>query len=500
MTRKSLLGAWWVLLLTFITALALNSYARTAPNLQSGNEVGPTPRITRAIDEHAYVPLPGNTRPEAKNAANYVGPANAAMPLEHILLFLRRSPQQEQALDEYIESLNDHNSPNFHKWLTPEELGNTYGVADEDIQTVTNWLESQGLVIHRVHPNKMVIDIAGTAGTVGRAFHTQIGQLQVNGQAHLANISDPQIPAALAPVIQGFFSLNDFRPEPMYRVAPQYTFAGCASSSSLPTEPGTCYAITPQDNQTIYNLNPLYAAGYSGQGQTIALIEDTDTYGTAGSNGASDWNTYRSTFGLSTNFPLGNYAMLHPGCADPGTNGDDGEAAIDVEVASAIAPSANIRLVACASSTFTFGGQIALQNLINAAGPYPGVVSVSYGLCEAYTGQGENNAFYQTYQQAAAQGISVFVSSGDEGASSCSNLFGTTGEQYDVASLGVTGWGETPYNVSVGGTDFEDVYNAKTGQNGGNPSAPTGVRTASTMARPCRTFRRCRGMTPAPTS
>jgi len=460
MTRKSLICLLCLLLLTFVATFSLAAYA--APRgLQNGSSVSPTPRITQAIDEHVYVPLPGNTRPEAKSAFTYQGPASPAMPLEHILLFLQRSPEQEQALEEYIDSLNDRSSPNFHQWLTPEQLGNTYGVAAEDIQKITNWLESQGFVINQVYPNKMVIDISGTVGAIAQAFHTQIAHLQVGGQPQLANMSDPQIPAALAPVIKGFFSLNSFRPEPMYRRAPQYTFSGC-SSTALPTEPGSCYAITPQDNQTIYNLNPLYNAGISGQGQTIALIEDTDTYGTAGSNGASDWNTYRSTFGLSQNFPLGSYSQIHPGCSDPGTNGDDGEAAIDVEVASAVAPSAQIELVACASSTFTFGGQIALQNLINAAGPYPGVVSISYGLCEAFTGQGMNAAFYQTYQQAAAQGISVFVSSGDEGPSGCSNLF-SVGSQYDVASLGVTGWGETPYNVSVGGTDFEDSYNSKTG-------------------------------------
>ncbi len=157
---------------------------------------------------------------------------------------------------------------------------------------------------------------------------------------------------------------------------------------------------------------------------------------------------------------------MHPGCSDPGTNGDDGEAAIDVEMATSIAPSAAIENLACPSGTFTFDGLIALQNLINASGPYPGVVSVSYGICEAASGNGGNAAFYNTYQQAAAQGLSVFVSSGDDGGSACGNGFGV---EYNLASLGVTGWGSSPYNVSVGGTDFEDVYNAKTGQNGGNP-------------------------------
>ncbi|HUK73868.1 MAG TPA: MBG domain-containing protein [Candidatus Bathyarchaeia archaeon] len=465
MTRKSLLGLWCVLLLTFITAFSLISYARTAPNpaVQQGPDyLVPTPRITQAIDLRNYVTLHGNTRPEAANAVGYRGPAEAVLPMEHMLLFLQRSPEQEQALDQYIDSLNDRNSPNFHKWLTPEELGKSYGVADEDIQQVTNWLESEGFVVNRVYENKMVLDISGTAGAVQQAFHTEIGKLVVNGEEHIANMSDPQIPAALAPVIKGFASLNDFKPRAHHISAADYTFAGCTSSSARPTEPGTCYAITPQDNAVIYNLNPLWTAGYSGQGQTIALVEDTDVY-----NFPGDWNTYRSTFGLSGY--AGTFTQVHPGgCTDPGTNADDGEAAIDVEVASGIAPSAAIELIACPSGTVTFGGQIALQNLINAAGPYPGVVSVSYGVCEAFNGNGGNASFYNTYQQAAAQGISVFTSSGDEGSSECSRNL-TNGASYDQTSLGVSGWGGTPFDVSVGGTDFEDAYNAKTGQNGGNP-------------------------------
>ena len=452
MTRKSLLAVWCLTLLTFIASFSLPSYA-ASPNLQSVSSVTPTPRITQAIDPRAYVSLPGNTRPEAASAVGYKGPASAAMPIEHIFLFLQRSPEQERALDQYIDSLNDRNSPNFHKWLTPAELGDTYGVADEDIQQVTNWLESQGFVINKVYPNKMLIDISGTVGAIAQAFHTQIGQLEINGQTHIANMGDPEIPIALAPVIKGFSSLNDFPPHAMNKPVTQYTFAGCTTSTNAPTEPGTCYAMTPQDNQTIYNLNPLYAAGYSGQGQTIALVEDTDTYG-----GAADWNSYRTAFGL-TGYS-GTYTQVHPGCSDPGTNADDGEAAIDVEIATAIAPSAAIENIACPSGTVTFGGLIALQNLINEAGPYPGVVSVSYGVCEAFNGNGGNQAFYNTYQQAAAQGISVFGASGDEGPSSCSVNF-SVGTEYDVTSLGISGWTSTPYNVSVGGTDFEDVYNAK---------------------------------------
>jgi hypothetical protein len=426
----------------------------------SGNAASAPDRITQQIDENNRVKLFGNTRPEA-NRKNDRGAVPDSFGIDHMFLLLQRSPDREQKLNKLIGELNDRKSANFHHWLTAGEFGQRFGVAPEDIGTVTAWLESHGFTVNKVYASQILIDFSGTAAQLREAFHTEIHQLDVNGEQHISNMSDPEIPAALAPVVKGIASLNDFKPAPMYKSARQYTVGGCGDAT-FPTEPGTdCYFITPQDTETIYNLNPLYAAGISGQGQTIVLVEDSDTYGTAGSNGASDWQTYRSTFGLSENFPLGTYTQVHPGCSDPGTNGDDGEAAIDVEVASSVAPSAAIELISCPSTTFTFGGQIALQNLINQSGPPPAIVSVSYGLCEAFTGTAGNASFYNTYQQAASEGVSVFVSSGDEGPSSCSNLFGTTGEEYDVAGLGVTGWGETPFNVSVGGTDFEDTYNVK---------------------------------------
>ncbi len=421
----------------------------------------PKPRVTQAIDESRMVTMAGNVRPEAKNVLNDRGPVSDTLDIDHIFLLLQRSPKQEKALDRLIEELNDRNSPNFHQWLTPEQYGE-YGVSQADIQKVTDWLESHGFRVNQVYTNHMLIDFSGTAGQLRSVFRTDIHHLDVDGEQHIANVNDPMIPAALMPVVHSIVSLNDFKPHPTYKTKADYTFAGCTSNASSPTGPGSCYAVTPSDDAVIYNLNPLFAAGYSGQGQTVAIAEDTDSFGT-------DFATYRSTFGLSTAYPSGNLTTTHPGsCSDPGTNADDGEADLDVEVATTFAPSATINLISCPSGTVTFGGQIALQNMINAGGATAStsVVSVSYGVCEAFNGAGGNKMFYNTYQQAASEGYSVFVSSGDAGASQCSGNFGL---DYSLASLGVTGWGESPYNVSVGGTDFEDVYNAKTGQNGGLP-------------------------------
>ena len=430
-------------------------------------------RITQPIDESQVATLRGNTRPEA-NSKNDRGAVADSFDVEHILLLLQRSPEQEQELDKLIDELNDRTSPSFHNWLTAAEFGQRFGVAPQDIDNITNWLESHGFRVNRVYPNQILIDFSGTAGQIRDAFHTEIHQLEVNGEPHVSNMSDPRIPVALAPVVKGIFSLNDFKPHPMMinRTAnPLYTFAGCAFSTDFPTEPGTCYAVTPQDEQVIYNLTPLYPAPgnsdgggkVAGQGVNVAVVEDSDTY-----NYPGDWNTFRSTFGLASAYPFGTYTESHPGgCTDPGTNGDDGEAAIDVEEVTAFAPNANVYLISCPSTTFTFGGQIALQNLINepSSGPYSvpggiGIISVSYGACEAATGAGGNATFYDTYQQAVSEGVSVFVASGDELATSCGDEFSNY-PHYSVASVSVSGWASTPYNVAVGATDFEDTYNSQ---------------------------------------
>ena len=191
--------------------------------------------------------------------------------------------------------------------------------------------------------------------------------------------------------------------------------------------------------------------GISGQGQTIVLIEDSDVYST------KDWTTFRSTFGLSS-YTGGSLTQIHPrpvsgrnSCTDPKANADDDEATLDVEYASAAAPSAAIELASCADTGTTFGGLIALQNVVNGSAP-PALVSMSYGECEAYNGAASNAAYNAVYQQAVIEGVSVFVSAGDNGAALCS------GGSWTATGIGVNGFASTPYNVAVGGTDFGDTY------------------------------------------
>ena len=430
-------------MLALLAAVTMLTAATTAA--PSVAPVAPT-LITDQIDENNLVTLGGNTRPEA-TAANDRGPVADSFPMEHLWLQLRRSPEQEQALDKYIDGLTEPKSPNFHHWLTAKQFGERYGLAQKDLAAITGWLQSHGFTVDLVYPSRVVIEFSGTAGQVLETFHTEIHNLEVNGEKHIANMSDPRIPAALAPVVAGVVSLNNFMPRPMDKPGPAYTFSGCGYLTG-----DECNLVVPADLATIYNLNPLFAAGYSGQGQTIVVVEDTDLYST------SDWSNFRTALGLASAYPSGSLAQVHPApgtggaCRDPGYNGDDAEAAIDVEWASAAAPNAVIELASCAD-TGNFGGFIALQNILSNGGPVPGVVSISYGESEPLEGAAANLYINDLYQLAASKGVSVFVSSGDEGAASSD-----AGSSHATHGITVSALTSTPYNVSVGGTDFGDTY------------------------------------------
>src|SRR5579864_725953 len=192
----------------FLSIIALFAYSSIA--LFSQN----TGRRSRAViqervDENKLVTLLGNTRSEARGE-NDLGEAADSLTMDHMLLQLKRSPEQEANAAQFVQDLHNPKSPNFHKWVTAAAFGKNFGVAEADVQAITAWLESHGFQVHGVYPNGMVIDFSGSAGQVRRAFHTSIHHLEVNGVPHIANFSDPQIPAALAPAVAGVVSLHDF--------------------------------------------------------------------------------------------------------------------------------------------------------------------------------------------------------------------------------------------------------------------------------------------------
>jgi subtilase family serine protease len=388
----------------------------------------------------ARTAMPGSTRPEVTRAID-MGPVADSLQMNHVLLLMRRSAAAEAAAEAYVNALHDQTSPQFHRWLTPAEIAARFGPAPADISTVTAWLQAEGLTVNSVLPGGMIIDISGPAAAVSHAFGTSIHSMIVDGAAHIANVNDVSVPASLAPVLAGPLSLHDFRPHRRHLAAVPKLTNG--SSGEL---------VTPADIATIYNFNPLFSSGITGVGQTVTVVEDTDLYSNA------DWTTFRSVFNLSR-FTGGSLSITHPNCGDPGVNpdGDDVEAALDVEWASAAAPDAAIVLASCQATATTDGVTLAMTELIT--GSPPPIISVSYGECETLNTPPGNQYYSLLFQLAVLQGTSVYVATGDAGASDCYAFQ----SPYPPTSygIGVSGWASTPYNVAVGGTDFADKYLGK---------------------------------------
>jgi subtilase family serine protease len=403
--------------------------------------------VTHPVSETDLSEVEGNVRPEVQTAKD-LGKISDDTAFEHLALMLQRSPERQQALDKFLADANNPKSASFHQWIDATEFGSRFGVAESDLKAVTSFLAAHGITVNHVTAN-LTMDVTANARQITEAFHTEIHNINVGGEKHIANMSNPKVPAALRAVFAGPVGLNDFKPRAMSVRRPDFN----TIHHNLPYE-----ALVPLDLYAIYNFSPVFASGISGQGQTIAVIEDTDLFAN------SDFSAFRKLLGIARPYPQGNLTISHPApptgtnnCADPGVNGDDGEAAIDVEWASAAAPNANIVMISCRGAgggAAGFGGFIGMQNTFN--GPIanvPKIFSVSYGESEASNGATSNLFVTNLYALGAAEGVSIFVSSGDESAaSSDANAASST------HGIGVSGWTSTPNNVSVGGTDFADTF------------------------------------------
>jgi subtilase family serine protease len=361
---------------------------------------------------------------------------------------LQRPADSEAALAAYMDRQQTPGNPDFHNYLTAEQLGAKYGPSSADIATVRGWLEMHGFQVNGISSSGMRIDFSGTAGQITESFGTEIHQLEVNGTKHFGNMQDPAIPEALSSVVAGVAQLNDFKPRPLRTPIVPMTAKGAPRTAVSPnfTVNADYQLVVPADLATIYDYNPLFRSGNAGQGQTVVLLERTDLYSNA------DYTTFRKTFGL--NAYNSKFSVVHPGgCTDPGVIvGDDGEAAVDVEWAAASAPAANIELASCQDTSTDFGPFIALEALLEQRNR-PAIVSLSYGGPESEQGAAGNLQVYQLFQQAAAEGVSVFVSAGDSGAASDSQ-----NQALADNGINVSGLASTPFNLAAGGTDYADAF------------------------------------------
>ena len=445
--------------LRFVAALFTVCLMTAGLYAQTAVRVVPN-RITQAINNNSRVTLHGMVSPLA-TAANDRGAAPASMAVDRIHMVLKRSASQEAALRSLIQEQNTPGSPEYHKWLTPAEFGQKFGPSNEDIAKIESWLQSQGFSGVKVNPGRLTIEFNGTVAQVAHTFRAQFHRYEVNGKTYDAVANNPEIPAALAPVVQGFVALNNFPAHRQSRVLGKATYNPKTHEAkaewSYPVSGGVELVLSPQDFGVEYNLpntalNSTYSSSspqMTGAGETIAIINDANI-------NVSLVNSYRSLFGLPANPPhvivVGNDPGVN-GINNPtGPNGDSIEAYLDVEEAGAVAPDATVDLVIAADTASENGLVLAAEHAVYSnVAP---VMSLSFGLCEQQLGS-SNQFFSQLWEQAAAEGITVVVSTGDDGSAGCD----TSGSQYATKGIAVNGLASTPYDVAVGGTDF--FYNGQ---------------------------------------
>ena len=339
---------------------------------------------------------------------------------------------QEDALTQLLDAQHNPESPYYHQWLTPEQYGERFGVSEADAAQVTAWLTSYGMEVEELTAGRRSIIFSGTAAEVESAFHTQIHTYKIGGEIHHANASDPEIPMAFAQVVGGVVSLHDFRSKPMHN--------GARISTPVFTSGGSHY-LAPADFATIYDLGPLYQQSINGNGQSGAIVARSNI-------SVADVRQFRTSFGLPANDP-----QIIVNGSDPGivSSGEETEADLEVEWSGAVAKDSVIKFVVSKSTSSSDGSYLSAQYIVSHN--LAPVMSMSFGVCEAALGSSGNSFIDSLWQQAAAQGITVFVSSGDSGAAGCDSPSASRATH----GRGVNGLCSTPYSVCVGGTEFDDA-------------------------------------------
>jgi len=459
---RSLLCATFICWIACASGFAQNSENQAVAAVNSA----PQHLIVQRVDNSQLVTLHGNTHPLAQSLTD-LGTAAPTLSMQRMLLVLKHSAAQEAAITQLIDAQQEKDSPSYHHWLTPAEFGQQFGASPQDIQTVTAWLHSQGFQVTQISQGRTVIEFSGTAAQVQAAFHTTIHSYLAADGPHWANASDPQIPAALTPVVAGVESLNNFPKkasnafggvysESSHTVVerPQFT-QGCGVDQN--GNPLTCFAVSPWDFATIYNVLPLWngTPAIDGTGETIAVVGRSNI-------NPNDISTFRSLFDLPPADASHLKVILNG--PDPGLVEDESEADLDVQWSGAVAKNAKIDFVVSQSTETTDGVDLSALYVID--NNLAAIMSESFGQCEAAIGTSGNSFFNNLWEQAAAQGISVFLSTGDNGAAGCD--FSGDAPSPAIHGLAVSGLASTPFNVAVGGTDFNDANNPLTYWNSTN--------------------------------
>jgi hypothetical protein len=410
----------------------------------------PQQLITEDLDLSQLTMLKGNTHPLARPQFD-LGTAPASLPMERMLLVLKRSPGQEAALRKLLDDQQDKKSPRYHQWLTPTQFGQQFGPTDADMQTITSWLQSYGFQVGSTK-GRTVLEFSGSASQVQEAFHTTIHRYVVNGEQHWANASNPSIPTALTPAVAGVLTLHNFIKKPTIYFTGDAVLArlvhGKKPQVTFPAQNGqpAINALSPEDYAVIYNINPLYKVDNDGNGTSIAVVGRSNLF-----DNGQDVQDFDNTIKSGNGFNSAGVNIVLNG-PDPGDlgGGEEAEATLDSTWSGAIAPGANVSLVVSATTNTTDGIDLSENYIIE--NNLAGVMTESFSMCELYATDAQLSGASALAEQAAAQGITYVVSTGDDGAEGCDDPSSPPATH----PISVNYLASTAFNVAVGGTMFNE--------------------------------------------
>ena len=449
--------------------------AGTSAALAASAGIGVTP-------DTELVPLVGNVHRLAR-AQFDVGEAPESLRLTGLDIVFAKAPEQERALQQLLSDQQNRTSPWYHHWLTPAQYGGRFGVSDATFAAVAAWLRAGGLAVGALPPGRGHLPFFGSKAQIEGALHTRIHLFNVQGERHYANVSDSKIPAALLTAVSAIRGLNDFHPKPDVRPQAAPYALSRASERRAPStpEPGTFYSgsgqypgyVGPTDFAVMYNLQPEYQLGVTGVGVTVAIAAQSDLEQSVLAAFWSGFGVSGASFGLPAQQFQSIPVPAADGGVDPGQtkDGNEDEAFLDTEIVGALAPGAQLLLVRDQDASMA-AQYIIDQNLA-------AVLNMSFSQCEANLGS-DNAAVNAMFEQAAGEGMTVVVSAGDAGAAGCTAT-ADFGKQGDVNSNGfaVNGIASTPYDLAVGGTDFnpslEAQYWSGSNQSGTRASAQSHI-------------------------
>ncbi len=394
----------------------------------------PEVRVTQKVDNSKRTTLYGHVSGAIRTATD-LGRQEPSTPSPGMLMILKSSEDQKKEIRKVIDEQQDKRTANYHQWVTPEEFGEHFGVHDADLEQIKDWLRAQGFTVDEVSKSKRVIRFSGSIGQVEKAFQTEMHLYNYRGEMHVANNSKISVPEAFKKVIGGV-TLHNFYRKGTFDREKQIKLGGTIKGKNPKyTSSSATHYVGPTDFATIYNTAPLLAAGINGTGETIAIVGRSDIL-------LSDVQSYRQLFNLPPNDPT----FIHAG-QDNGTEpGDDGESDLDVEISGGYAPNAHVDFVIGTPTFLVDGITNSIEYIVE--NNLSDIMSISYGSCEAVEGVGGNEFNNQAFEQAAAQGITTFIASGDDGPAGCDDQ----NDSYEVLGYAAPAEGSTPYVTAAGGT------------------------------------------------